>query len=94
MIEYKGMMYDCSTEEEAEAMFQAALNPPQRTQIEIAEDNLAALRYERDLLLAETDWWASTDRVMTEEQVAYRQALRDITLNYCSIEDVVWPEKP
>ena len=55
---------------------------------------LARLRYERDLLLAETDWWAVSDRTMTAEQTAYRQALRDITNTYSSLDDVVWPEKP
>jgi hypothetical protein len=34
------------------------------------------------------------DRTATDEQRAYRQALRDITDTYTSLEDVVWPEKP
>ena len=55
---------------------------------------LSLLRYQRDLLLAETDWWASSDLTMTDEQIAYRQALRDITNTYSSLDDVVWPEKP
>ena len=29
-----------------------------------------------------------------EEWVTYRQALRDITESYTSLEDVVWPTKP
>jgi hypothetical protein len=52
------------------------------------------LRSLRNELLAETDWWANSDRTMTAEQIAYRQALRDITNTYSSITDVVWPEKP
>lgn len=52
------------------------------------------LRAERDKLIAETDWWVLPDRTPTEEQLAYRQALRDITLKYDSLETVVWPEKP
>jgi len=31
---------------------------------------------------------------MTDAQTAYRQALRDITNTYSSLDDVVWPEKP
>ena len=52
------------------------------------------LREERNKLIAETDWWASSDLTMTAEQAAYRQALRDITNTYTSIDDVVWPTKP
>lgn len=52
------------------------------------------LRAERDRLLAETDWWASSDLTMTSEQTTYRQALRDITKTATSLDDVTWPEKP
>jgi len=61
---------------------------------EILANNLDCLRFERDKLLAETDWWANSDRTMTAEQTAYRQALRDITDTYTSLDDVVWPTKP
>lgn len=57
-------------------------------------DDLAMLRQVRDQLLAETDWWASSDLTMTSAQTTYRQALRDITDTYSSLDDVVWPEKP
>ena len=60
----------------------------------VAEGNLIALRNERNALLASTDWWASSDLTMTAEQTAYRQALRDITDTYTSLDDVVWPTKP
>lgn len=60
----------------------------------IAEGNLIALRKERNSLLALTDWWASSDLTMTAEQTAYRQALRNITDSYTSLDDVVWPTKP
>ena len=59
-----------------------------------AERNLTALRKERDVKLAETDWWASSDLTMTQAQTDYRQALRDITDSYTSLDDVVWPTKP
>jgi hypothetical protein len=53
------------------------------------------LRDERDRKLKETDHWAFQDTPnMTQEQIDYRQALRDITDTYDSINDVVWPTKP
>jgi len=64
-----------------------------RTELNAAEP-LKLLRAERDRLIAETDWWASSDLTMTAEQTAYRQALRDITEDYSSLDDVVWPTKP
>jgi hypothetical protein len=60
----------------------------------IAAQPLKELRAERDRLIAETDWWASSDLTMTAEQTAYRQALRDITDNATSLDDVTWPTKP
>jgi len=60
----------------------------------IAAQPLKALREERDRLITATDWWAGSDHTMTAEQTAYRQALRDITDTYTSLDDVVWPTKP
>lgn len=60
----------------------------------VAAQPLKLLRAERDRLIAATDWWASSDLTMTAEQTAYRQALRDITNTYTSLDDVVWPTKP
>jgi len=53
-------------------------------------------RKERDKLLADTDWWASTDLTMSAEQTTYRQALRDITThaNWPNLADSDWPTKP
>lgn len=59
-----------------------------------AEFKLAGLRDARDARIAETDWWVLPDRTPTQAQLDYRQALRDITLHYTSVEDVVWPVKP
>ena len=59
-----------------------------------AADKLKNLRIERNRLIAETDWWASSDLTMTQAQIDYRQALRDITNTYSSLEDVVFPTKP
>lgn len=55
---------------------------------------LNALRDERNQRLANTDWWVMPDRTATQAQLDYRQALRDITNTYSSLDDVVWPEKP
>ena len=49
-----------------------------------------------DTLLMETDWWATSDRTMSAEQTAYRQALRDITahVNWPDLLEADWPIKP
>ena len=60
----------------------------------VAAEPLRLLRVERNRRIASTDWWASSDLTMTAEQIAYRQALRDITENYTSLDDVVWPVEP
>ena len=59
-----------------------------------AEVPLANLRRKRDILLAQTDWWASSDRTMTDEQTAYRQALRDLPANTTDPANPTWPTKP
>ena len=50
-------------------------------------------RSKRDALIAATDWWASSDLTMTDEQTAYRQALRDITAHedWPELADADWP---
>ena len=59
-----------------------------------ARNKLYDLRKERTRKLAETDWTSNSDVVMSDEMKTYRQALRDITKDYKSLEDVKWPEKP
>ena len=61
-----------------------------------ADRSLARLEMEpkRDLLLSETDVWALSDRTMTAEQTAYRQALRDITGQAGFPTNITWPTKP
>lgn len=64
------------------------------TELENGEP-LARLRSVRDIKLAETDWWVLSDTAeMTSDQTIYRQALRDITKSYNSLDNVVWPTKP
>ena len=60
----------------------------------IAEINLSELRKERDKRLLETDYYSLSDQSMSQEMSDYRQALRDITNSYTSLDDVVWPTKP
>jgi len=60
-----------------------------------AEEKLEHLRIIRNLRLGETDHWALSDTpAMTQAQIDYRQALRDITNSYNNLEDVEWPSKP
>ena len=61
---------------------------------ETANRNMELLRMERDRLLAETDYLALSDNTMTDAMTTYRQALRDITDNATSLDDVTWPTKP
>ena len=58
------------------------------------KEPMKLLREERNKLIAETDWWASSDLDMPLERAVYRQQLRDITKTYSSLDDVVWPDKP
>ena len=59
-----------------------------------AEGKADMARAKRDVLIAETDWWASSDLTMTAEQIAYRQALRDVTAQAGFPESIDWPTKP
>jgi len=61
-----------------------------------ADRHLSKLRFARNQLLAETDWWASSDLTMTDAQKKYRQDLRDITKTFSSLsdKDFAFPTKP
>jgi len=52
------------------------------------------VRFERNRLLAETDWSALSDVTMSPEMAAYRQALRDVTAQPGFPDNVTWPAKP
>lgn len=54
----------------------------------------ASVRSLRDEILAETDWWATSDRTMTQAEIDYRQALRDVPAQAGFPENVTWPTKP
>jgi len=55
---------------------------------------LNELRIERTKRLAETDHYGLSDQTMSSDMKTYRQALRDITDNATSLDDVTWPTKP
>tara|TARA_R100000951_G_scaffold2519_1_gene3842 strand:- start:93 stop:587 length:495 start_codon:yes stop_codon:yes gene_type:complete len=87
--EIKDMFADIKggqTKAEQEAEYQTQLDS------NAAEYN----RDNRDRLLTETDWWAVSDRTMTSDQTAYREALRDITTHsdWPHLEADDWPTKP
>jgi len=64
-----------------------------QTELENAA-KLDALRTERTKRLTETDHYGLSDQTMTDAITTYRQALRDITDNATSLDDVTWPTKP
>lgn len=59
--------------------------------VKTAEELLDELRNERNQMLEATDYLALSDNTLTSEMATYRQALRDITDTYTSLDDVVWP---
>ena len=69
---------------------------PTEEQLEIALHiyNWEEVRKHRDVLLAETDFYANTDVTMSADMTTYRQALRDLPASTANSEDVVWPTKP
>jgi len=70
-----------------------------KAELESAEP-LRQLRQQRNRLLAQSDWMAVSDRTMTQAQIDYRQALRDITTQTPSLDSngqltgVNWPTPP
>jgi hypothetical protein len=55
---------------------------------------MASLRTERDQLLHDTDWWASSDLSITDAQTTYRQALRDLPASTADPANPIWPTTP
>ena len=58
---------------------------------------MADLREQRNMLLAETDWMGNSDVTMSADWKTYRQALRDITSQTPSddeMSNITWPKKP
>ena len=53
-----------------------------------------AARFERNTLLAGTDYFALTDVTMNADMTSYRQALRDITTQSGFPNTISWPAEP
>lgn len=76
------------------------VDPLYRSQEEIAAFELRSLRSERDRKLKESDWTQLADVALTDtkktEWSNYRQALRDITESFQSVNDegFAWPTEP
>jgi len=65
------------------------------------EESMNALRVQRNMKLAETDWWCMSDRTPTKAQLDYRTALRDLPSTSKpkldengNLTNVTWPTKP
>jgi hypothetical protein len=58
--------------------------------------NLSRIRFERNLKLADTDFYALSDVTMSSAMATYRQALRDITDDIAkwNTSDWAWPTEP
>ena len=58
--------------------------------------HLASIRTERNLKLADTDFYALSDVTMSSAMTTYRQALRDITDDVAkwNTSDWAWPTEP
>ena len=57
-------------------------------------ESLDALRIQRNILLAKTDWTANSDVTMSDAMRTYRQKLRDATEGLDTIEKVQAYEFP
>lgn len=48
----------------------------------------------RNELISKTDWWATSDRTMSQAEADYRQALRDIPQQAGFPDNITWPQEP
>ena len=58
---------------------------------------LASMREERNRLLAETDWYAVSDRTLSADMTTYRKDLRDLPAGKTTkahVDAATWPTKP
>ena len=71
---------------------------PSKDTDQLAADILAgkwaAIRTQRDTLLAQSDWMASSDVTMSDPWTVYRKALRDLPASKSDPDDIVWPTAP
>jgi len=85
----KGVRVQCTAEEET--YFDALEQNHTDTAVARAS---AAVRKERDELIAATDWWALGDRSITDAQTAYRLALRNVPAQAGFPSSITWPTAP
>ena len=92
----KIIIHDCSTGKTVTRDLTSEEQKDLDAQKPSAEKQLEILRSERNRLLFDTDWWASSDLTMTAAQKKYRQDLRDITKTFSSLDDkdFEFPTKP
>ena len=93
----KKIIYDLSTDKITQRDFTVDEQKNREEELKNKPSlDLQQLRLERNNLLYETDWWASSDLTMTDAQKKYRQDLRDITKTFQSMEDkdFKFPTKP
>tara|TARA_R110001592_G_scaffold20525_1_gene83249 strand:- start:424 stop:783 length:360 start_codon:yes stop_codon:yes gene_type:complete len=76
-------------------------NPPTLDEIKAETVRLNAehyplknLRFQRNQLLAETDYLALSDATLSADMQTYRQALRDLPANTSDPANPTWPVKP
>ena len=62
--------------------------------IPTTEQKWKRIRQDRNQLLKDTDWWASSDVTMSDAQTAYRKALRDLPASESNPDDIVFPDRP
>ena len=91
MISVNGVRREETSEEKKSRESSQKIFADERKNADIEE-----LRFERNMLLQQSDWTQSRDITLSNDAdwKTYRQALRDITKDYKSLEDVKWPEKP
>jgi hypothetical protein len=53
----------------------------------------ASIRAQRDTLISESDWMASSDVTMSDAWTTYRQALRDVP-SQSDVDNITWPTEP
>ena len=101
MVAYKdinGVKTEMTAEEEA------ALNAVKSDWNSKSADRIMAkLREQRNIKLAETDFYGNSDVTMSSDMTTYRQALRDLPSNYTTsdgedltdnLSNLNWPTKP
>ena len=73
------------------AIVEAGITPTPYT---VPAADWLSVRAERDQLLKDTDWQASSDRTMSDAEASYRQALRDLPSTNSDPTQIVFPDAP